>query len=204
MRKRKSSITTIIFDIGGVTIDWDDTIVYRYVAKTTGKSVRAVEDACGRHMRLFDTARITESEYWRRVARDIGYGAKLDGRWLDHYGSHARKNPAVVNAIRRLGKDYNVATITNVIKPHYNYNKKKGLYKLFDSAFISCLLKMRKPDKNIYFYALRKLHAKPQQCVFIDNTMENITTAKKLGMKTILFRNAGQMKRELRKHGLRA
>ena len=88
-----------------------------------------------------------------------------------------------------------------MIKPHYNYNKKHNLYKLFDRAFISCLLRMRKPDKKIYAYALKRLNVMPQQCVFIDNTRENITTAKKLGMKTIFFRNAGQMKRELRRYG---
>ena len=199
MQKRETGITTTIFDIGGVTIDWDENIVYRHVEKQTRMPFGKIRKACLAQMKDFETGRTSEKEYWRRVSKAIGYPGNLQGTWLDHYGRHAKRNAAVIAAIRQArAKGYKTATITNVIKPYYTYNKKTGLYKNFNSVFASCNLKMRKPDKNIYLHALRRLNAKPGQCVFIDNLKENTATARKLGMKTILFKNAGQMKRELK------
>ncbi len=199
MQKRKSGITTIIFDIGGVTIDWDEDIVYRHVEKQTRMPFNKIKKTCLLWMKLFETGRTGEKEYWGRVSRDIGYTGSLHGIWLDHYGSHAKRNAAVIKITRKArAKGYKTATITNVIKPYYIYNKKTGLYKGFSSVFASCNLHMRKPNRNIYLYALKRLNAKPQECIFIDNTKENVTAARKIGMKAILFKNAGQMKRELK------
>ena len=73
----------------------------------------------------------------------------------------------------------------------------------FNVSIVSCDVGMRKPNPKIYKLALRKLRLKANETVFIDNQKWNISAAKKLGMKTILFKNNKQTIRELKKHGIK-
>ena len=195
----KPKIKAIIFDIGGVTLKWDDNIVYRHIAKMTGKSRKTIVRSAKRHMKLFDKGLINETQFWKLVGNDIGCRDSIRGLWEEHFQRYARRNRSVVATIQKLRRyGYKVATITNVIKPHYLYNKRKGLYKLFDKSFTSCNLKMRKPEKQIYLYAVKQLGVRPGQCLFIDNQKENVLAARKTGMQAFVFRNPMQMKKMLR------
>lgn len=205
MKKSERKIKAVIFDIGGVTLKWDDSIVYRHIAKMTGKSQKTITKSAKHHMKRFDKGLISETRFWKLVGNDIGCKNCIDGLWEEHFQRHAKWNKPVIAIIKKLRKSgYKVATITNVIQPHYRYNKRKGLYKLFDRSFTSCNLHMRKPGKRIYLYAAKHLGVKPQKCLFIDNQKENVAAARKAGMRAFVFRNAGQMEREMRRYGVKA
>ncbi|MBI4170075.1 MAG: HAD family phosphatase [Candidatus Aenigmarchaeota archaeon] len=200
----KPKIKAVIFDIGGVTLKWDDNIVYRHIAKMTGKSQKTIVRSAKRHMKRFDKGLISETEFWKLVGRDICCRDSISGLWEEHFQRYARRNEDVISAIKKLRRSgYKAATITNVIQPHYRYNKRKGLYKLFDKAFTSCNLHMRKPEKQIYLYSVKRLGVRPEECLFIDNQKENVAAARKAGMKALVFRNAGQMKKQLRLLGVK-
>ncbi len=204
MKKDSMAIKAVIFDIGGVVINWHDDIAYRHVARITGMPVKRVEKAGDRYMKLFDEGKITESGFWRRVEESVHYRGGLRENWLEHYDSFVERNKAVVSLIKKLRKKgYCIVALTNVIRPHYRYNKKTGLYRLFDRVFASCQLRMRKPNRNIYMYVIRKMKIKPGECIFIDNEPENVAAARKLGICAFVFRNAAQMKREMKKYGIR-
>ncbi len=63
---------------------------------------------------------------------------------------------------------------------------------------------MRKPNMDIYKYALRKFNIDPHMAVFIDDHRENLVPAKKLGIKTFHYQNnpAG-LKKFLKKLGVK-
>jgi len=46
-----------------------------------------------------------------------------------------------------------------------------------------------KPYHNYFNAVLKALNAKPDQCIFIDDSPDNVRTAAKLGMRTILVKN---------------
>ena len=50
---------------------------------------------------------------------------------------------------------------------------------------------MRKPDKEIFIYSLKRLGCNPEQCIFIDNSIKNLLVAEELGIQTILFNRDG-------------
>ena len=62
-----------------------------------------------------------------------------------------------------------------------------GLHKYFRDCLISGALHMRKPDHRIFAYALSRLHCRPQECLFIDNSVTNLEVAQAVGMNTLLF-----------------
>ena len=203
--REKPEIKAVIFDIGGVVIKWDDDMVYRHASRITGMPLRRVQSGGERCIKGFEKGRTTERQFWKCVEKAAGCRGSIKGDWLEHYVSHAKRNPEVAAAVRKLRKNgYAVAALTNVNRSHYRHNKKTGLYRLFDRVFASCRLGMRKPDRKLYLYTLRKMKLRPAECVFIDNDPGNVAAARKLGIRSVTFRNAAQMRRELRKLGVEA
>lgn len=61
----------------------------------------------------------------------------------------------------------------------------------FKEKIVSGEVHTRKPDREIFVYALEKLGCNATQCVFVDNSVKNLIVAEELGMKTILFNRDG-------------
>ncbi len=57
---------------------------------------------------------------------------------------------------------------------------------------VSGAVRMRKPDANIFLYAIDKLGCSPEDCIFVDNSVKNLLVAEKLGIQTILFNRDGE------------
>lgn len=62
----------------------------------------------------------------------------------------------------------------------------------FKAKIVSGEVHMRKPDKEIFIYTLKKLGCNPEQCVFIDNSVKNLLVAEEMGIQTILFNRDGE------------
>jgi len=62
----------------------------------------------------------------------------------------------------------------------------------FSHKIVSGEVRLRKPDKAIFEYALEKLQYKPEDCIFVDNSVKNLRVAEELGMQTILFNRDGE------------
>ena len=61
----------------------------------------------------------------------------------------------------------------------------------FKCKIVSGEVHMRKPDKEIFTYTLKRLGCNPEQCVFIDNSVSNLLVAEELGIQTILVNRDG-------------
>jgi epoxide hydrolase-like predicted phosphatase len=69
----------------------------------------------------------------------------------------------------------------------------KKLYKKFSEKIVSCDVGMRKPNPDIYKVALKKMHCKPEEALFIDNQEWNLPPARKIGMEIIQFQDNQQL-----------
>lgn len=61
----------------------------------------------------------------------------------------------------------------------------------FKDKIVSGEVHMRKPDKEMFTYTLKRLGCNPEQCIFIDNSVSNLLVAQDLGIQTILFNRDG-------------
>ena len=86
-----------------------------------------------------------------------------------------------------LKKNYKLAVINNGNNLAEKYWKKKFGFNIFDAFVNSAKEKVKKPNPKIYLITCKKLNVKPKNCLFMDDTEENIIAAKKLKMKTILW-----------------
>jgi putative hydrolase of the HAD superfamily len=92
--------------------------------------------------------------------------------------------------IENFSKANTCYLLSNINEMHLDFIK-NILDKDFYKRFINCFTKvyytheinMRKPTKEIFNFVLKDSNLKPKECFFIDDTKENILTAKRLGIK---------------------
>ena len=92
--------------------------------------------------------------------------------------------------IENFSKNHNCFLLSNINDLHLEHIIKK-LGKEFYNRFISCFDKvyytheihLRKPDKEIYEFVFKDSNINPNESFFVDDTLENIETAKELGVK---------------------
>lgn len=108
--------------------------------------------------------------------------------------------PEVLELIKKLKKNYKLGLLSNQIEDWLEeVIKEKKLNKVFDEIVTSYKSKIAKPDISIFKEIIKKLDTKATECIYIDDIEENISKAKELGMRPILFKNYKQLKEELKK-----
>jgi len=75
--------------------------------------------------------------------------------------------------------------------------RRYGIPEFYDEIISAGETGYTKPNPKIFEEALRRLGAKPEDCIFVDDTVDNVEAARSLGMKGILYRNFVAFRAEL-------
>jgi putative hydrolase of the HAD superfamily len=114
--------------------------------------------------------------------------------------------PVMVEALRRCGKHYVTACLTNNVKTGAGHGLPTSearaaqvleVLALFDHVFESSLVGARKPEPRFYRHALEQLKLDAQAVVYLDDLGINLKPARAMGMTTIKVHNAEQALDEL-------
>lgn len=204
-------IKAIAFDVGGVLALGR----FSFGKETQGKGVH---DFMRKKLKIdgdswFDSidtvyadsivGKVSEAETLEVMARNLRIDRnKLESLFLRAFRKNFKRNNFLYKLAFDLRKKYKIG----ILSDQWWISKKalidKNDEKRFDFSVVSCSVGMRKPNLKIYRMALKKSGVKPGEMVFVDNREWNIIPAKKLGMKTILFKNNKQCKRDLKKLGV--
>ena len=197
----KKNIKCIIFDVGGVLLKEKIDKVHDAINKELGKKVFDRKDAIHRKAVL---GKLTEKELFRILSKKYGVHAKrLQALSHDKYLKIVKTNKDVMMIAKTLQKDYKTCILSNVTPMHKKHDHVMEIYSFFDHVVLSCDIGAMKPNKKIFKEAMKKLHAKPKECIYIEDREEFLETPKKLGMNVIHFKNAAQLKKDLRKNGVK-
>ena len=182
-----------IFDMGGVLCrDFNDIpVISNYLGITeenffvyTGENFRKLLDG-----------KIDSNEFWVRFS--LRYGKKVKEELFGKFF-----NPGTIqetkDIIEQLKSDSRVVCGTNTIDSHYYYLLNQGDYDIFDEVYASNLMGISKPDSDFYRYILKKEGIKPENTVFIDDSEENILSAQKIGINSILFTDSDSLKQQIK------
>ena len=97
-------------------------------------------------------------------------------------------NDGVIDFIEIVRKDYKLAIISNDASRWSRYLRDKfNINQYFDVISISADLKLQKPDERIFQYTIDKLNVSADECLYVDDRKENLNTAQKMGMKTVML-----------------
>jgi len=198
-------ITTIFFDIGGVllTDGWGHES-RRAAAEKFGLDWDEYSERHEKVAHAIETNRMTLERY---LDRAIFYRPRSFTReeFRDFVFAQSQPKPEslkVTEELRQTGR-YFMATLNNEILELNLYRIEKfGLQRNFPIFFSSCFLSLRKPDEAIYRMALQLIQRPAEECIFIDDREVNLECPRELGIKTILFKDAAQLRTELARQGV--
>jgi putative hydrolase of the HAD superfamily len=195
-------IKAIIFDLGGVVINYDNTNYYKYLVKVSkikySKVKKIIEQ---KTLPDLESGRITLKQFEKIISKDLHVN-KEKVNWLKFYKETVKFNYDIIELINILHKDYTIAFLSNIDKSRYSFTMKILDMNLFDFRFTSCYLRSRKPDLLIYKKVMKKLKLKQKEAIFIDDKIENIKGANKAGLIGIHFKNRRKLDIALYKYKL--
>ena len=200
--KPNLNIKNVIFDLGGVLIDWNPDKVYKDVFNNDSeKMIHFYTKICTQDWNEnqdagYPMAKATEE----RVTLFPEYEKEIRmfyGRWDDMLGDQIQ---GTVDILKELSDDpnYKVVALTNW--SHETFPKaiaKFSFLQWFEGILVSGEEKTRKPFPEIYELTLSKFNLKAGESLFIDDNLRNIEAARKFGIHSIHFQSPEQLNKEL-------
>ena len=196
----------VIFDLGKVVFDLSFDRIFHSWAHASGKPYAETKSRFqfDNTFDLFEKDEITPKEFRTQVSQQLGLALTdevFDKGWCALYLDTYR---GIDNVLAELKPKFQLVALTNTNSIHSNvWNiKYADTLRHFQKIFSSHELKERKPDAKAYQIVLEYLQIEPQQAVFLDDNIDNIEAAEKLGIKAILVTSPEQMTAELQTMGL--
>ena len=196
----------VVFDLGGVLIDWDPRYLYRglfdgdeaametFLAEVTSPEWNQQQDA-GRPW----------SEAVESLAREHPEKLELIAafweRWTETLGEAIGPTVHILDELRRAGvrlfalSNWSAETFP-LARPRYPF------LEWFEGIVISGEVRLVKPDARIFRHLLERYGLDAGSTVFIDDSEANVGAARELGMTAIRFEDAQGLRRELVELGL--
>lgn len=206
MTKQNSTIKNIIFDFGGVLMDWNPRYFYKdyfnddekmeFFLRNIATDEWNAEQDRGRSLAEGTEILIAKFPEWETEIR-----AYYDN-WTTMLRSDIPENVAVLRKLEH--SDYELFGLTNWSTETFPYALENyDFFKIFDGKIVvSGTEKLIKPDPKIWEVLLERYNIKANESVFIDDNAKNIETAKNLGFVTIHITEETNLAEELRNLGV--
>lgn len=203
------SIKAVCFDFGGVYSkhkakehDWKD--VWRDMQKQIGK--KFPYELFAKMQNDLDKGRRTLRQHYLELFKKIrkDFTEKELKKFSKPRIAKARLNPEIQRLVSVLNeKGYKTPMVSNSIKEVARIRRKQGCYNIFDPVFVSCEVGFSKADGSIYKLVRKRLKLRSEECLMVDDNPEFIRTAKKAGLKAILYINPNKLRTELKSFGVK-
>jgi len=196
-------VKAIILDIGGVMYKEDTN--YPRLCKQLGLDLKKFMILWHKYRVSSSTGKMSPKKYMAAMANGLKVSPKkLHEAWRYIKIDEMRKIPRMETLVKNLKKKgYIVGSLTNIMGVHHKMRLEIGAYNHFHFNICSCEVGLRKPDKRIYTLLLKRLKLPPKEIVFIDDYEVCLKPARKLGIKTIRFKNYKRLIRNLKKFGVK-
>ncbi len=194
-------IKTIIFDVGGVYMKGSFVDFVNKSRKILGINENFHTDKQVTFDKKFNEGKVSAETCFKKyfgVPISDAQMKKIIKIWTTTW----KPTQQMKNLVVKLKKNYQLAILSNsdlLNSPNYY---QKGWYQYFDPVILSHELGVLKPNPKIYKTLLGKITSKASECLFIDDQIDCLKSAQKLGINTILFKSLSQLKSDLKKFNI--
>lgn len=191
----------VVFDWGNVLANDDRSVVVRFMCDALRFSEEEFEKANLEKRNAVKTGK-SEIDFWIEHAKSRGIS--LPANWGESYTATLKASvgadPAMYAIVEELKvKKVQVGILSNINDRYVKLIRDFGFYDPFTPCLLSCEIGLEKPDPKAYQALLQALSLPAAEVVFIDDKIENVEAAKKLGIDALLFESASQIREELAK-----
>jgi len=192
-------VRSIIFDFGGVVLDIDPSQTLNELKKLGFEDEGLLESPAFKEgiMNKFERGILTPETFREKVRDFLGIKAsdqQIDEAWNALLFDIPKERIAVIEQAK---KHYNIFLLSNSNEIHYEVYVRdlqlrfgyREFDQLFDKAYFSFDLHLSKPNPEIFEFVMNQHKLKPEETLFIDDTLEHIEVARKLGLQTFHLEN---------------
>ncbi len=194
-------IDTIIFDLGGVLIDWNPRHLYNKIFEEEKEMEGFLENVCNSDWNVQQDAGRTFEEAIEQLAPiHPHYKDEITAfykRWSEMLGGPITETVQLLEELKTENK-CRLLALTNW--SHQTFPIAMDRYQfleLFEGILVSGEERMKKPDLEIYQLLIKRYALVPSNAVFIDDSVPNVQAAKEAGLQAIHFKDADQLWKKL-------
>ncbi len=194
-----SKIKNIIFDFGGVLVDWNPTYLYSKLFEDESDMNHFLENVCSPEWNIQQDAGRSLAEATEVLQKEYPEHEEMIGlfygRWEEMLGGVLEDNVDVLNM---LNSKYPLYGLTNWSAETINIAYDKyDFFEHLSGIVVSGDEKLIKPDPKLYQILLDRYKLKADESLFIDDNIHNIEIAEKMGFQTIHFTEDMNLKKEV-------
>lgn len=195
---------TVIFDLGGVLIDWDPRHLYRKIFKTEEEMNWFLENVCTSEWndqqdagRSFEEA--TEELVTKFPEHEVAIRAWY-GRWQETIRGPIHGTVDILRDVKAQGR-HRLYALTNWSAETFPWALQHFEFlHWFEGIVVSGVEKTRKPYPEFYQILFDRYHVNPLRTIFIDDNVKNIAGGKDVGLHTVHFESPDKLRAELIAH----
>lgn len=199
-------ITTIIFDLGGVLIDWNPEYLYRKIFKDESEMKHFLKNICTPDWNEQQDAGRKLKEATESLIKDYPMHEEnirmYYDRWHEMLGGVIEGTVEIFKKLKD-SKKFKIYALTNWSAETFPIALQ--LYPFlgwFDGVVVSGTEKMRKPFPEFYHILLDRYVVKAEEALFIDDNKRNVDAAKQAGIDSIRFITPQHLQQELLARGI--
>ena len=200
------NVDTIIFDLGGVLVDWNPAYVFDKLITDEVKRKQFFDQICtsawneeqdaGRSLKEATQLLVDQYPEWQE------YIEAYYGRWEEMLGGPIEETVEIFRELKESGR-YTFYALTNWSAELFPIALKKyDFLHWFDGRLVSGEEKTRKPFPEFYQLLLERFSITKERAIFIDDNKRNAEAAEALGIPAIRFESAAQLREELKSRGV--
>lgn len=194
----------VVFDIGNVLVRWNPRNLFRKTMKDEARMERFLATALAMDfvsltdiVEDFSKAVAGRARAFPEFARELHL---FDERWVETIGGPIEENVALMRRLKSAGRP--VYALSNFATVKFAIARRMfDFLNEFDHAVISGHVGAAKPDRRIFDILFERVSRRPDELVFVDDSLSNIEAARALGMAAIHFTPAVDLERELSQRG---
>ncbi|HEX6932013.1 MAG TPA: HAD family phosphatase [Streptosporangiaceae bacterium] len=198
-------IKAVVFDLGGVLLDWDPRHLYAKLIADPAEMARFLGQVCTPGWHLTHDLGADTEQSCRELAAAHPELADLIMAWSERseemIAGQLDAAISVLADVRAAG--YRCLALSNMEPDKFELRRARfGFFTHFDGCVISGIEGVAKPDRRIFEILLDRYDLDAGATVFIDDRAANIAVARDIGIVGLLYSGAAQLRRELRGLGV--
>lgn len=199
-------ITTVVFDLGGVLIDWNPRYLYRQLfgADEAGMEHFLAEVCHAGWNERQDAGRSWAEAVDEAVARHPAHESNIRAyheRWSEMLAGPIHGTVAILEELR--GTPIRLLALTNWSAETFPIAQQRYAFlQWFEGILVSAHEKLAKPDPAIYQLLIKRYQLDAAATLFIDDSLRNVQAAIGVGLQSVQFAGAAVLRRDLVSLGL--
>ena len=193
------AIKSIVFDFGGVLVDWNPRHLFRKVFEDENEMEQFLKEICTDDWNVEQDRGRTLEEGTDLLIKKYPEKADLISLYYDRWPEMLNGTiQGSIDILMKLKEHYKIYGLTNWSAETFPIALERyDFFSLLDGMVVSGTERVIKPGPEIYKLLIERYNIVPEESVFIDDNLKNVEAAKRLNFKTVHFKNPEQLREEL-------